>query len=123
MPPLKNGFVFASPIRRKRDYGTGAMALTEYKVDRVRSRTASCNGLDRWICDDIFEGIDNVATLLIGLDGHRFALLPDRHRVVAGPPEIHVRERGWPCVPRWKAARSGGCGGTHVAEGGAGSGG
>jgi hypothetical protein len=68
MPPLKNGFVFTSPIRRKRDHGTGAMALTEYKVDRVRSRTASCNGLDRWICDDTFEGIDNVATLLICLD-------------------------------------------------------
>ena len=42
------------------------MALTEYKVDRVRSRTASCNGLDRWIYDDIFEGIDNVVTLLFG---------------------------------------------------------
>src|ERR1700730_13264406 len=55
-------------IRRKRDYGTGAMALTEYKVDRVRSRTASCNGLDRWIYDDILEGIDNVATLLNCLD-------------------------------------------------------
>ena len=68
MPPLKNGFVFTSPIRRKRDYGTGAMALTEYKVDRVRSRAASCNGLDRWIYDDIFEGIDTVATLLICLD-------------------------------------------------------
>jgi hypothetical protein len=55
-------------IRRKRDYGAGAMALTEYKVDRVRSRTASCNGLDRWTYDDILEGIDNVATLLICLD-------------------------------------------------------
>src|ERR1700692_1617472 len=55
-------------IRRKRDYGAGAMALTEYKVDRVRSRTASCNGLDRRICDDILEGVDNVATLLICLD-------------------------------------------------------
>ena len=68
MPPLKNGFVFTSPIRRKRDYGTGAMALTESKVDRVRSRTASCNGLDRRICDDTFEGIDNVTTLQICLD-------------------------------------------------------
>ena len=55
-------------IRRKRDYGAGAMALTEYKVDRVRSRAASCNGLDRWIYDGILEGIDNVATLLICLD-------------------------------------------------------
>ena len=44
------------------------MALTEYKVDRVRSRAASCNGLDRWIYDDILEGIDNVATLLNCLD-------------------------------------------------------
>ena len=68
MPPVKNGFVFLSPIRRKRDHGSGAMTLTEYKVDRVRSRTASCNGLDRWTYDDILEGIDNVATLLICLD-------------------------------------------------------
>jgi hypothetical protein len=44
------------------------MALTEYKVDRVRSRAASCNGLDRWIYDGILEGVDNVATLLIRLD-------------------------------------------------------
>ena len=43
-------------IRRKRDYGAGAMALTEYKVDRVRSRTASCNGLDRWIFNDPPQG-------------------------------------------------------------------
>jgi hypothetical protein len=55
-------------IRRKRDYGAGAMALTEYKVDRVRSRAASCNGLDCWIYDGILEGIDNVATPLISLD-------------------------------------------------------
>jgi hypothetical protein len=55
-------------IRRKRDYGAGAIALTEYKVDRVRSRAASCNGLDRLIYDDIVEGIDNVGTLLIWLD-------------------------------------------------------
>ena len=68
MPPLKNGFVFTSPIRRKRDHGSGAMALTEYKVDRVRSRAASCNGLDRWIYNEILEGIENVVTLLIWLD-------------------------------------------------------
>ena len=55
-------------IRRKRDYGAGAMALTEYKVDRVRSRAASCNGLDRWIYNEILEGIENVVTLLIWLD-------------------------------------------------------
>ena len=40
-PPLKNGLVFWVRIRRKRDHGTGAYALTEYKVDWVRSRTAS----------------------------------------------------------------------------------
>ena len=42
--------------------------LTEYKVDRVRSRAASCNGLDRLIYDDIVEAIDNVVTLPICLD-------------------------------------------------------
>jgi hypothetical protein len=41
------------------------MALTEYKVDRVRSRAASCKGLDRWIYHDIVEGIDTIVTLLI----------------------------------------------------------
>ena len=40
-PPLKNGFVSWVRTRRKRDHGTGACALTEYKVDWVRSRTAS----------------------------------------------------------------------------------
>ena len=68
MPPVKNGFVFSSPIRRKRDHGSGAMALTEYKVDRVRSRAASCNGLDRGIYNEILGGIENVVTLLIWLD-------------------------------------------------------
>jgi hypothetical protein len=43
-------------------------ALTEYKVDRVRSRAASRNGLDRLIYDDIVGAIDNVLTLLICLD-------------------------------------------------------
>ncbi len=47
------------------------MALTEYKVDRVRSRAASRNGLDRSIYDDILEGTDNVVTLLICLDDPR----------------------------------------------------
>ena len=42
-------------------------ALTEYKVDRVRSRAASRNGLDRLIYDDIVGAIDNVLTLLIAL--------------------------------------------------------
>ena len=46
------------------------MALTEYKVDRVRSRAASCNGLDRWIYDDILEGSDDVATLICLDDPH-----------------------------------------------------
>jgi hypothetical protein len=72
-------------IRRKRDYGSGAMALTEYKVDRVRSRTASCIGLDRRICDDISEGSNNVATSLIFLDHHPHIRVSDavRRRKVA----------------------------------------
>jgi len=89
MPPVKNGFVFSSPIRRKRDHGSGAMALTEYKVDRVRSRAASCNGLDRGIYNEILGGIENVVTLLIWLDDPHIRISDaDRHEA------IHAHEIG-----------------------------
>jgi len=39
------------------------MALTEYKVDRVRSRAASCNGLDRWTYNKL-GGTDDVVVAL-----------------------------------------------------------
>src|ERR1700722_15050677 len=100
MPPLKNGFVFTSPIRRKRDHGSGAMALTEYKVDRVRSRAASCNGLDRWIYNEILEGIENVVTLLIWLDDPHIRV-SDAAQQCMGRIERGAAESR-PCTnPRW----------------------
>jgi hypothetical protein len=77
-------------IRRERDYGADAMALTEYKVDRVRSRAASRNGLDRWIYDDILEGTDNVVTLLICLD--------DPHIRVSGAAGVRKSPKNEPAV-------------------------